>query len=232
VVQYEIRTVAYIDILGFTNLINKSPNDANTFLKIMDSLRDMEDIKNNSRDYEFDQGTIDVSLFSDNILISSCDSSGRAAEFNCLISAMYLQMSLLGKGILTRGGVTKGQLFHNSNLLFGPALVKAHDIESQISIFPRIVVDETITSEGSIFKTDFDGYRYLDTLGQGLFYHGLKQTHGGTYNLYHTIYSFVKSELQTHNNVKVREKLEWLRNYCEETFALQNGEVLFHNGIS
>jgi len=50
--------------------------------------------------------------------------------------------------ILIRGAITTGQLIHNENGgLFGPAMVVAYDLETNLANHPRIIIDE-YTSKG------------------------------------------------------------------------------------
>jgi hypothetical protein len=51
-----------------------------------------------------------------------------------------LSAILLGIGIYVRGAIVRGALHHTDALLFGPALVDAHEIEQRVAKYPRIVV--------------------------------------------------------------------------------------------
>src|SRR5947207_13388238 len=53
-----------------------------------------------------------------------------------------LQLGLLATGIFTRGGIAKGRLHHTDKVVFGPAMLEAYRLESSISRFPRVLVDE------------------------------------------------------------------------------------------
>ena len=43
-----------------------------------------------------------------------------------------------------RGGVAIGDIYHDDEAVFGPGLVRAYDIESNVAKFPRIVVDHEV----------------------------------------------------------------------------------------
>ena len=47
-------------------------------------------------------------------------------------------------GFLIRGGVTIGQISHSENTCFGPALVRAYQLESQFAFYPRVVLDPKV----------------------------------------------------------------------------------------
>src|SRR5260370_20398689 len=86
------------------------------------------------------------------------------------------QCSLLEEGILVRGGLTLGELYWEGNQIFGPALVRAYDLERQLAHHPRIVVDSEIIqnlapkpktsffSWDTYFRQDFDGVWFVDYL--------------------------------------------------------------------
>ena len=44
--------------------------------------------------------------------------------------------------ILLRGGIAVGKLYHDRQIVFGPALVKAYQLENNIAVYPRVVIDE------------------------------------------------------------------------------------------
>ncbi|MDZ4752842.1 MAG: hypothetical protein SGI87_14595 [Flavobacteriales bacterium] len=61
------------------------------------------------------------------------------------LSALALAQADLfsSRGILVRGSITIGQLYHENNEIFGPALIRAHKIE-QTACYPRIVIDREL----------------------------------------------------------------------------------------
>lgn len=51
------------------------------------------------------------------------------------------------KGFLLRGGITIGEIVHDGECVFGPALNRAYELESQIAKYPRFVLDPDIKDE-------------------------------------------------------------------------------------
>jgi hypothetical protein len=47
---------------------------------------------------------------------------------------------LILHGIVCRGGIAKGQLIHNHISIFGQAFIDAHNLESKLAIFPRVII--------------------------------------------------------------------------------------------
>lgn len=82
----------------------------------------------------------------------------------------WLQVQLLRKGILTRGGISKGKTIHANDILYGEGMLKAYHIESKVAVYPRIVLDPQPTFKVdkensfplSFFKEDTDGLNYVD----------------------------------------------------------------------
>jgi hypothetical protein len=217
---YERRYIAFIDILGFSNLIMDSTKSPDILEKIFRSLETMQAMKHiNDKDKKNDS---EISLFSDNIVISYLDNE-YDAEANLIMDVMYLQMSLYIEGVLCRGGITVGDLYHDNNKIFGPAMVRAYELESKYANYPRIIVDDCLTSGGSFFTTDFDGIRFIDTLTNfcDLFY--LEEN---IYDLYSKIDRGIKECIKTPvNNIGVKSKISWLENYVNHSFILGDDEL-------
>ena len=62
--------------------------------------------------------------------------------FHELLDLIHIQINLLNRGVLIRGGVTVGYLYHDDTFVFGPALNEAYRLESEVAKFPRIVLTE------------------------------------------------------------------------------------------
>lgn len=57
---------------------------------------------------------------------------------------------MISKGILMRGGVTTGKLYHNDNIVYGSAMIAAHQLESKVAVHSSVLVG------GSILKMVLD----------------------------------------------------------------------------
>lgn len=184
--QYEDRIVAFIDILGFSEKIKATesedkPQAAATMLKNIQEavLFFQRKIKKAIEEVDLPNGTT-ASMFSDTIVVSipKAQSAGVLYLFELL---KELQINLLMKDILLRGGIVHGKLIHTEQLIVGPALIAAHNLESKSALYPRIVIDPRVLSlyirnNGEIqqslklkdydshytFADDFDGTSYID----------------------------------------------------------------------
>ena len=97
--------------------------------------------------------------------------------------SLLVQSYLAYYGVLLRGSICIGHLYHDDQFVFGPAFAKAQAMEKNISRFPRIIIDASDLHIGArarnvkdkkhikdrfIFSSD--GYYYLDC-----FYNNKKQ---------------------------------------------------------
>jgi hypothetical protein len=149
---YEDRLVAYLDILGWEDASNRLAPE-----KLVEALDLIHDEPRSFNEAErqkliefgkrpgvaINQGYLQIraAAFSDNIAISEPKSFGTS-----IFSIRRICLRLLQLGFLTRGAVSVGQLYHEDNMIFGPALNRAHAIEVREAVFPRIVVDNPVVA--------------------------------------------------------------------------------------
>jgi hypothetical protein len=142
--QYETRLVAFLDILGWRAEIEESSRnitlaqDLGSALTLFSGM-----IKLN----EFTKGWFEydpqISHFSDSVVISvKLDRDG----VDHLLKSLGLVVNcFLERGLLVRGGVALGLLTHKEDMVYGPALIKAYDLERDKDNWaPRIVLDEEL----------------------------------------------------------------------------------------
>ena len=186
---FEERFVAFVDILGFKEIVENSINNIDYQNKVSKVLEYIAKIRNDTyQDTWAKNGEqlYDVSVFSDSIIISyPCDkrSSGDGL-FYLLLDIIHLCFVLMQNGIYVRGGITVGNMIHNENIIWGPAVVKAYELEGQDAVYPRIIVDKQAIERGKelykrwnpldlnghglddLVKLDDDGLYFLDYLSQ------------------------------------------------------------------
>ncbi len=161
--EYEEHFTAFVDILGFKE-VSKETDDTRrskvlSLLQSLSALRgefDVQSTTQESRETSFIKPAI--STFSDHIVISYplrpiFDEMGSDE----LIPAMFIMSGFaqllrriaaaaLRIGFLVRGGATIGKLYHGGGVVFGEALIESYLIESQTSIYPRVVLSSKITN--------------------------------------------------------------------------------------
>jgi hypothetical protein len=153
--KYERRLVVFYDFLGWRSEIISAGSDP----KKIGRLRRM--LLLHSRLLKID-GPVTVTTFSDNVVISTVPDKDATPIFLDAIATLQLHAS--AKGFLMRGGVAVGDLIHDSEVVFGPALNRAYELESKIAIYPRIVVDDEVVRIGNIghLLASEEGVHFLD----------------------------------------------------------------------
>lgn len=165
--NYEDRYVAFVDILGFKELIRESQKDAGKVAQLVSAL----DVSFTSsvhsvvlEELEVDEDQVDVRVytFSDFVVVST---KPTAAGLSTLLYIVWVLSSRwLSSQILCRGGITRGQLLHRvgdgpvSAMAFGPAFIEAYLLESSTADYPRVIL-------GKPARRDWDQYKRDDVLG-------------------------------------------------------------------
>lgn len=143
--MYETCIVTFVDILGFREIVAKRPADE--ISEMLRLLRKTTEIS------EEPQGKpeVDFYAFSDSIVrvrrISEPVLETIGVEANDIGLA---QLDLAHRGVLIRGGMTVGEVCSDGRTIFGPAMIRAYDIESKNAISPRILIDPMVLESAGV----------------------------------------------------------------------------------
>jgi len=140
--------VAFIDILGYREKINKLPKEEQkAFIKSLNDLFELaKDLNKSSnmpdsshglygKDERFD---IKMKTFSDNIFLYT-----KANWTGLLLTVTHMQANCAFLDISIRGALSHGELFANDDFIYGSGLIEAYDLERKAAIFPRIIVGDS-----------------------------------------------------------------------------------------
>ena len=220
------RIIAFVDILGFKNLVEDSTTNKYEFQKILDSLDRFRELRKEKEDQNY-INDVKVTTFSDSLVISyPVDDKERDIDvFNSiLLDLTRLQLDLLDNNVIIRGGIAIGKLRHTQNEIFGPAMNEAYYLESKVAKYPRIVVLEKTIMDYLKKSGDNNPNKvkllkllrldeganvyYLDYLGNKDLFDSVND-----YNtMLQTIESIIKHGKQLSDG-KTLEKYEWLGEY-------------------
>lgn len=146
--------VAFIDVLGFKNMVTRNIDDVILALRYIKLFRDSfyslpsragtpaDHLLNLSMsEEEYEAELPKATMFSDSIVISQ-DINNLSSFSDFIEFIALMQFELLREGILIRGGIDIGELYHDDSFVFGEGLVSAYSLESKTAIYPRIVVSQ------------------------------------------------------------------------------------------
>lgn len=169
--NYEQRYCAFIDILGFRNFVKglRSANDARALRDVMQKIHAPTSGPTVSWDIDFRAQSI-----SDAIAISTTTMD--SGLYRILEAIEKLSVDLLREGYFIRGGLVRGYLYHDSSMVFGDALVRAFELETNIARYPRVIISKEVMDDigkmGSGFfaenKNRFDAF--IEQADDGPFY--------------------------------------------------------------
>jgi hypothetical protein len=165
---YEDRVLAFVDVLGWKNLLDESVCHAGVFHLIRSACSTMRLPSLLTGDHDVDAGAVHAAHFSDTFVLSAAPGDEAAIVF-LLGYVRSLCSVLLKAGHYTRGAIVCGALFHEHDVIFGPALVEAHCLEKKEAKYPRILVTPAArpyldVDQDTVVVADRDGRHFLDFL--------------------------------------------------------------------
>ena len=222
----DIRTskyyLLYIDILGMEKKIDS--DDSEYYLNIINNLykKTIQTIRNLYE--EINNVKINVRIFSDNIVIAIRQDDKFIAIKESIkrtliieIAALFQVLALL-YALPVRGGITIDDFYIDDTFVYGKALTKTHSLETEIAIYPRIVVDEDyvfLFTESQYLQKfiiqDTDGISYINPFEC---YFNISKIYKE--DEIKQINTVLKAMLSENNSCKVVQKIHWLVNRFNE----------------
>ena len=240
-VEYEERLCLFLDILGFKSLIAESAQKKESTKensiscdvgRIYSTLRAIDRVMKPTSYItlgELDNSSKQVTQFSDSIVVSY-KLEDRSAVFDMLYDIYFLQIELVQRRILVRGAITAGLLFHDEQMVFGPALVEAVELE-KLALYPRVILHHDIIDYGkrrhanhhsskdeekyirSMLKQDLDGMYYINYFSPSP--DDFDEGWGGFYDYQISLRETVK-KLSQFKNMGIKLKHSWMRQKYNE----------------
>ena len=217
--KYAEKYLAFVDILGFKEIVNTKNSDW-IINNIYNEIRKIEVLIHGSLLKNLlPQSTCDLLEFvfiSDSIIISIPKDLPLALE-TLVSTCLMMQRMFLHKEqpVLFRGAITTGDYFHYNQTTFGPALSNAYILESNIAVYPRILIDKSVkihdicNQKDTLTKAfciqDADGYEFLDYVNFALAFIGDRDK-----ECLH-IRTFIEQRMQEFLGVeRIYQKYAWL----------------------
>ena len=228
-IKYEKYIVACIDMLGVKEALKTDKDILNKIYityHLFEMLLEKESVRTGI-DFK-----VQYKSFSDNIVICAkfCKNVSKEITQKVFFDAVVLFVATCSAfcGLLLRGGINIGDLYFDDNFVIGEALIKAYKLESELAIYPRIIIDKKSYSELSVgyqawFKKDID-YYFVDFLNKcNLFENTVlinkenPDSNTGTEKFKKLL---LENICKNNSNEKVLQKISWLINYfnnfCDE----------------
>jgi hypothetical protein len=253
---YEDRLCLFLDILGFKSLIDGSAKDSPVAAAKRGPASGMSVQQIHSALTAINRAmTADVpglsdlvktskrvTQFSDSIVVSY-RLRERGAAFAMLYDIYLLQIDLIRRGVLVRGAIAAGKLFHDAEVVFGPALVDAAELEN-LAMYPRVILGREIVELASkdvhgdlddtvhrLVKQDLDGMFFIDYFGlsPGEFDDGWDDLAQHVIQLREVI----KRLSQLTRNPSIRLKHSWMRQkFNDVAIPMEKSRFNRFNGLS
>lgn len=120
-----------------------------------------------------------------------------------------IQTEILGYGYLMRGAIVEGNFYHDEKFVYGKALVEAVNIEENVAIYPRIIVQKQIQEVVRQYcYQDTDGEYYLNSF---LYCSGMSYV-GFRINLLDMLKKYT-------NNQRIIQKIMWAITYYNKYYS-------------
>ena len=194
-ITYKKGLIAYIDIVGFKEILRQDSDKAGNYLvNIEDQLKGIENQKGNDHNIKIKSIAINDCI----VLISKDKDDNRekihSLKHFCAFIAR-VQYRWAKKGVWIRGGVAHGEFYFKKPHVVGDAFFKAYDLE-KIAKYPRVILDSesivkylevetpkeviknvndynlypTNKRQGSLFDWESAKIRNSEQINMGLFY--------------------------------------------------------------
>ncbi len=222
-VQTDTYIIAYLDMLGSKERIENDPNGEH--LNAINSLYSVTLEFINSWCKGTNLPGVKVKIFSDNIVIAKKISKDSASipDSYChvaLFVALIQITAFIHAKWLIRGCISIGDLYIDDTLIWGKALVRAHNLEESIAIYPRVIIDQKLLRMMLITSEEERKNYFINIDVDGMFYLGYLEIIRATSKEIITdsgeqLISEYEKKLQTlkPSNEKIWQKYYWTANY-------------------
>jgi len=184
----EEHEVLFLDFLGFASAVKHWDDDRmGRLISVLVNIAGAQsafDIKGEAQSggsYNFTTRP-EITTFSDNLVVSyprpakpaeiaddvwevvanNWDGMVRQQMQNITAQVVMVGLDI---GLLARGGLSRGKLYHHGGVVLGEAMVDAYCLEKKLAGNPRVVVSERISGNDGVY-TDMDKVRCLDYIGE------------------------------------------------------------------
>ena len=157
----DVRIVAWIDILGFSQMIQHARTDSEmraAYHKLLfvqeqfGSVTASED-PDTTQEVNVNYGRAVVALSDGLVVTASLNARARQmmTPYDLLMSfigeILEAQAQCAANGIFLRGGISIGPYYYDNDVLLSPALIRAYKLETERASYPAIIINRTDVEE-------------------------------------------------------------------------------------
>lgn len=145
--EYTDCYVAFMDLLGFKALLSDKEKSCEDIASVFDEISKRYDLRENKIPI-IDSRNIHFKVMSDSICIYIDSSIKKSLTVLCLLCTHFIVRLLrLDPPIIIRGGISKGNIYSDGDILFGQGLSSAYMLENNAAKYPRIIIPENIIDD-------------------------------------------------------------------------------------
>lgn len=209
--------IAFLDILGFKELIKTKPCDE-VYSIFTSKMKNPLYAVHKGTEKIFDMKTVKSKVMSDSVCFC-VDSSVKNALFGLILTCANFQVELmkLETPILCRGAIVRGDILWEGDTIFGPGFIDAYRMEENNATHPRIIMtrstvesskentEESIVNDlSNLLFIDHDDFLTIDSME---LFEGLDTDGSYCKNLYNHIVDVLGETVDN----SVREKYMYLK---------------------
>lgn len=220
--DYENRILILLKFLGFRELIRLSAAYPSLLERIELAIGRIKELGNGIEFHE----SMRVTQVADSVLVSFVVTERSGVRW-LMDGIGFCVMDLVEQGYLVRGGITEGKLMHTEQRLYGPALVRAHELESAIALYPRVIIESAVPDTAneppeiqaigseqrgyaeSFLNVDEDGWQFIDYIS----WDAVVNTIGGDESVYPNYLRSLSQlvyKMLVNQDLRIKEKGIWL----------------------
>jgi hypothetical protein len=154
--MYDRKVVAFIDVLGFSDLIRSVAHDRHRARLLIDLFELVSAKEFQWGDQAWSSAEYSARVFSDCACIAAPPNAPGLNRLLFRVAVSQLHLSL--NGIFIRGGIDFGRHHESSSLLLSEALLNAHSIEATRALYPRTVLSVSVVNY--LVKNQKHGFLY------------------------------------------------------------------------
>lgn len=240
--QYTECFVAAVDILGFSQYVR-----SHKFEYVRDLLNDIKNfsdllLKHPNHIFTKEMlDTVTVNIISDTIVIAVPTSTKTSLEILLLVINTVVFNIYREYRVPCRGGISVGNFYVDDNIAFGDAYIAAHEFESNLAVYPRIIFPRSvydvyynlstqeeinalynlmlIEEEDELFICDYIGFS-IGRIAHDVVYGVISKDYAEA--VFEDFRKEIEHELCTCTDKRIRDKYLYFKNYYNSRIDFYN----------